>query len=161
MINFPLYGLRKYENIHQEGIYKVINTSRTRFVLDVDIPVPSYVDRRLEILRDSRKPYPLYPLSETYESISDMLLSKTKLFIDGRGKILHWKPKLYYPVVCHKVKSFWYDSRGRGTIEVEGMSTKFKVSDPGAKYVQVVRMGRRNVLFAMTYTWLPNTRKKL
>lgn len=161
MINFPMYALRPFIEVVQEGDYTVIQTARTKYVLDIDVPDTTYSERRLMLLADPLKPYDLYPINQRVETINQILLTKRKKFIDSTGKILSWKPTTFYPVICLPIKSRWTTATGKGVIEVAGLATKFRVSNNNFKYAQVIQVGIRNILYDLCDEYRKQTRRKL
>lgn len=160
-INFPLYEVRHYMSIFEEGKFRVIQTNKNRYVLDyIDKTNTSYADRRLRLLSD-RLPYNIYPLNRRIESINQMMLSKVKKFIDREGILVSWKPTTFYPVVCVPIKSTWITSKGLMGMELKGLPTKFVVTPSNCKYAQVVQVGRLNILFDLCDEIRPKTRKKI
>lgn len=160
MINFPLYGLRQYNSKFEENGLVILQTNKTRYVLDFVDKEGSYVDRRIKMLT-MELPYKIYPLKERYETISQVVMSKRKKFIDKNGKIISWKPTTFYPVVCLPIKSKWVTSKGKYGIEVKGLKSKFIISDPNHKYAQVIQIGRINLLYDVCDEYRPMTRKKI
>ena len=144
-----------------EGQYRVIQTAKTRYILDIEVPDTSYAERRMILLSDSKKPYKLYPLSQRVESIAQILLAKRKQFIDSTGKLVIWKPTQFYPVVCLPIESRWVTDKGVGVITVKTIGTKFRVSNNNFKYAQVVQVGKQNILFDLCNEYRKKTRKKL
>lgn len=161
MISFPMYAMRPFRAIRTEGLYTIVETARSRYVLDVESEGTTYWERRLQLLGDLNKPYPMYPLSQRVETVSQILLSKRRKFINVEGKLLHWKPTTFYPVVCLPIKSRWTTPTGKGGIEVQGLATKFIVSNNSYKYVQVIQVGNRNLLYDMCNDLRKPTRRKL
>jgi hypothetical protein len=161
MISFPMYALRPFQELMHEGDYTILQTAKTRYVLDIDVPDTTYAERRLMLLADPLKPYNLYPLNQRVETINQILLTKRKKFIDSTGKILSWKPTVFYPVVCLPIKSRWTTATGKGVIEVKGLATKFIVSNNNFKYAQVIQAGRKNILYDLCDEYRKQTRKKL
>lgn len=161
MINFPLYEIRGYVDLFDEDGYKIIQTNRNRYVLDYAAESSSlYVDRRIRLL-GRIIPYELYPLNKRIETISQMMLSKVKTFIDKKGKLVSWKPTTFYPVVCVPIKSTWITAKGYMGIELKGLSTKFIITPGDYKYAQVIQVGEKNILFDLCEEMRPRTRKKL
>lgn len=160
MINFPLYEMRKYESIFEEGGYKVIQTARNRYVLDCEHLDGVYAERRLSLLAEDL-PYSLYPLSKRIETISQILECKHRTFIDRLGRIFQWKPSKFYKVECLPIVDRWLTSTGKCTIRVKGCMSKFVVSNGNYKYAQIVKVGKLEYLFELLNDKVPTTRKKI
>ncbi len=162
MINFPLYAIRKYQEIFEdENGYTIIQTAKNRYVLDTYLEGVTYAERRLLLLADEDKPHKLYPLNARLESINQIHLTTCRKFIDSTGKLLTWKPSKMYPVVCLPVKSSWHTAQGKVVLEIKDIPTKFTVSGNAPKYVQVMQVGRKNILFDVCDEYRKRTRKKL
>lgn len=161
-IDFPLYAIRKYACITYEFGYKIIQTHRNKYVLDYeDSDILEYRDRRVALLREEL-PYKLYPISKLIYSVSDMYESKTKIFLDRTGNIVRWIPNKMFPVVSRYIDNIWTNPSGYKVFTVLGLSTKFVIDEyRGEKYASIMQIGKRNILFGLTDTSQPNTRRKL
>lgn len=160
MMNFPLYPVRHYQEVFSEGIYKVIQTNISRYVLDLNI-TGNYVDKRLAILADPHKPYPIYPLRNGIANLEDLASSDKRIFIDSEGRVVKWKPTKFYDVVCLRVTNSFTNSKGKTVLEVDSIHTKFIVSTPATKFVQVIKFGNRYILYSTCNDKRQKSRKKL
>ena len=162
-MNFPLYEMRHFYRIFDEGEYKLVQTNKNVYILDLvdNGTIPELSDRRLEILiRGADKP--LYPLKNRIETYSALMKSKKRVFIDKYGKIVRWTPEKFYPVKTVLIEEKWQTSDGSWRIKPKGYSNNFKVSDGNFKYVRVVEYSPlRCFIYELTDTKLPNTRMKL
>ncbi len=160
---FPLYAMRQYVEIHTDDKYKYITTAKNRYVLDYALIKrdSTYAERRLALLREDL-PHMLYPLSVRIENISKLVTSKTRLFIDGTGKVVLWKPKTFYSVQTCKIVASWLLDNGETRFTVEGHDVAFTVRDFAcARYARVVRIGRLTLLYDTSYSKPSNTRVKI
>lgn len=160
-IKFPLYVVRQYLALSWEGQFRVIQTKYNKYILDVSGVEGDYLERRLHILRLANKPYDLYPLVKRIETISQMVNSGKRVFINPEGTLIRWKPTKLYKVECFPIESAWLTSRGTGIVKAKGLSTKFKTREIGYSHVQVLRAGGQNILFDLCNEHRPTTRKKL
>jgi hypothetical protein len=153
--------MRQYQRIFDTADgYKVVQTNRTRYVLDYTVnDIGTYAERRVMLLGDLDRPYELYPLNKRIESVSQILLSLSRGFIDSTGKLVTWKPSKFYPVICYPIDYSWTTPKGYTGIDVDG--SKFIVSAGIYKYAQLVKVGRLNVLFDLCNERRPDTRKKI
>ena len=106
MLNFklPVYSLRAFESIDNEGNYSVITTRYNKYVLD-DRTLPGTFSQRRLILFENRKdlPYKLYPIRGRITMLSQMVGSKKSQFIDSDGNLINWKKTTFYSIVTAKV----------------------------------------------------------
>jgi hypothetical protein len=162
MVKFPLYELRAYNSIIDEGFFRVIQTQKTRYVLDfLNSDLSSYAERRVALLRHSL-PYKLYPLSRRIENFSNLITSKSRNFIDAEGNLVSWKPKKFREVLCLPIETRFTNNSGNVVVRPKGISESFTISKKvGARYAQVVKVGKRYYLFDMQYERVPTTRKKI
>lgn len=157
-IKFPIYELRKYTEIVWEDEYRVIETSRAKYVLDINTTDTEYSARRLELYRRDL-PYPIYPLTNRLTTLQGIVESKYKKFIDCTGGVLVWKPTKFFKVICHKVQNRWRTDTGNWIVSVDGNT--FRVPEGAYTHAQLIHIGDRRILYGMCSTMLKPTRKKL
>lgn len=106
MLDFklPVYALRAFVSIEQEGDYSVITTRYNKYVLD-NRKLPGTFSQRRLILFEKRKelPYKLYPIRGRISMLSQLVGSKRSQFIDSDGNLINWKKTTFYDVVTSKV----------------------------------------------------------
>lgn len=106
MLDFklPVYALRAFVSIEQEGDYSVITTRYNKYVLD-NRKLPGTFSQRRFILFEKRKelPYKLYPIRGRISMLSQLVGSKRSQFIDSDGNLINWKKTTFYDVVTSKV----------------------------------------------------------
>lgn len=159
---FPLYAVRKYVGILVEGNYRVIQTAKSKYILDVlGHKEVEYSHRRLDLLR-VETPYELYPLNRRYSSISQMVEGKDRVFIDSEGKLVRWVPKTFHRVTSGLVILKWTNQIGHTLFKVQGCDTVFTVRESTVgKFARYINVGVLKLLFDTSDTELPNTRVKL
>jgi len=162
MINFPFYVIRPYLRIFEEGNYKIIETHKNRYVLDyVASKIGSYPMRRVALLSETDKPYGLYRIKYIITSMSQIISSKYKLFLDAAGTLIRWNPKEFAEVSCHRITSRWQTQAGHYAIKLDKVPTTFTVTDANYNYAQVVRIGRTYILYDLCNEMRKSTRKKI
>lgn len=127
-MRFPVWPIRKFEETFIEGNYLCLSTYRNRYVVDyVDSDIEDYVERRLELLRDVYKPYPLYPIHRTISDTGELLLhSKSDRFYDG-SRFVVWKKKKFYKVIHATISSLWSSDTGQPCCLVHKISQIIKL----------------------------------
>lgn len=156
--------MRGYTSIFVEGNYKIIETAKNRYILDLVKSSGDYATRRISILKDTKAPYTIYPLRVRITSLSQLIASKKRTFIDATGKIVVWKPSTFYTLECFRVSSVWETDTGKLVLSVPKISSKFVIEDwkgEHPSYVQVVKMGKGYVLYSPCREYLKTTRKKV
>lgn len=96
---YPVYALRQYFKIFDEGPYKVVDTYTGRYILDYLIMDPlrtSFMDRRIFLLANKDTlPYPIYRIRKSAYNWKQLLglklLHKVRNIIDDSGNILSLK----------------------------------------------------------------------
>jgi hypothetical protein len=161
-INFPLYVMRAWSLKFTEGKYLVLQTNRARYVLDYIEKELTYSKRRLQLLADVNKPYNLYPLKLRIETVSQIVASGKKEFIDADGNIIKWKPTTFHPLVCILISSRWVTSSGSMGIEIKGTGSKFIVTNGHYKYAQVIQIKNgQNILYDLCDDYREPTKRKI
>ena len=161
-MRLPVFQMRKYTEIFEEGCYKIIQTNRRRYVLDIlDTSIGDYSDRRIEMLRRTL-PYKMYPLNKRHSTIASVLSSKHKTYIDNDGRLIAWKPEASYPITCHRIVSRFVNRRGRTIFTCKDLHTKYETAkDLGYTHVQVINFKGRYLLFDLCFEEKKKTRMKI
>lgn len=107
----PVWAIRPYTRIWVEGDYKIIQTHKTRYVLDVPSLEGNYWERRLKAL-DLDLPYKLYPIKKRFEFVEQLLYHSNKMFIDSEGKLITYKPSRSVKIHISKVTHIWEARNG-------------------------------------------------
>lgn len=163
MINFPLYKVRKYERIFVEGNYKIIETAKSRYVLDIlGQEHKTYGERRLDILRDQHKTYRIYPLEVRISSISQLLKQQHKTYIDSTGKLIEIKKTKFYDVERYRIVHV----EPKGTyyiVRVAGTSSAFRLESlpDGCTHIYCVKFGKSLLFYSFDKGQKPPRRVKL
>ena len=163
MLSFPIYPVRYYEGIEERGNYKYIRGRKREWVLDyVEHPNPDYFERRMELVREGVKPYPLY---KGFYTISQLLENrKYKTYINQQGKLVKWNPTKYYAVKSYAVTQKWIPKETpRLMFTLEPSCEVYEIPAPNivVNYARVVEIGNRRILFDVTEDRMPDTRIKL
>jgi hypothetical protein len=150
---FPLYGIRRYCSLSVEGVFKVIETAKNRYVLDYkDISAePCYSARRLDLLREPWLPYNIYPVNLVVNSQDQLIASRHKLFYTDKGQIVRYKPTKYGKIETHSITSNWVNvSNGKVVIVCRGVNTKFElIKYDNEKYAYVLHEGGKEFLLGI------------
>jgi hypothetical protein len=165
MINFPLYAVRDYTEKTVEGDYVIIQGRKIKYVLDYVPEVRMfdlYADRRLELLRDTTKPYELYPINTIVESIAQIHKCGYKMFLDKYGRLFHWKPRTFVKVKTHLIRTAWQDELGLYHIVAIGCSTVFRLREYcGERYIRVAGFKGLEIFYDLSHERQKDTRIKL
>jgi hypothetical protein len=165
MINFPLYAMRDYVAKTVEGDYIIIQGRSRKYVLDYIPEVrmfDTYSDRRLELLRDTSKPYELYPINIIVESIAQIHKCGYKMFLDKYGKQVQWKPQGFVKVKTCLIRTTWQDQCGIYHVVASGCHTVFKLREyNGERYIRVANFNGVEVVHDLTMERQKDTRIKL
>jgi hypothetical protein len=148
-----------------EGPYTILETYRTRWVLDMEGLEGNYFERRFQMLKLDM-PYKLYPLNKGHRTLGSLLegRAKCKTYIDSEGKLLEWKPQKYYPTKSYRITEKWIPRDiPRLCFAIEPSCEIFWVDAPNypANFARVVEMGNRRILYDVTEHRMKDTRIKL
>lgn len=153
--------MRKYRRIFIEGKYKIIETAKTRYVLDfAEHEEPEYSKRRVKLLAEDL-PYKMYPLNKRITRVAQIFDAKTRLFIDKTGKMINYRPTKFLPVVCRRIVKTWQTPKGYFAIKVDGVASTFLVDSGGYDYAQLIKTNKGYILFDVLYHSVKPTRKKI
>lgn len=159
---FPLYGVRSYVDVYDEGMYRIIETYRGKWTLDHKYETDNnYWQRRLQLLQDRMKPYPLYPLKKKFNNLSQMLKYKTDRYIDSNGKLHKYKKSKFYKLKCVKIDATWKTSKGYSAIKSREVPTTFIIEEPLQPYFRYIKMGRKFILYDLCSEEIPTRRIKI
>lgn len=161
-LKFPLYQVRKYESIFQEGKYRVIQTARNRYVLDIESTKPTYSERRLEILADQNKPYDIYPLNKRVNTLEQMLKLGSSLYINNLGKLVKWSKSKgkYYKVFSSFITECRRNQVGEYLFRCKHSTKQFRTKEYVDKghYCRFVEFGVTTLLLDVSEVDLGATR---
>lgn len=166
MLMLPLYPIRVYETIFEEGKYKIIQTPRNRYVLDyIDRSEPDYLERRFALSKEYL-PYRLYPLYHGYDTVKSLINNrkKHKTYIDRKGNILKWEPKTYHKVTSYKIDHKWIPNTiPRLCFCIPGSCEVFDIAAPNfvVNYARIIEVGNRRILYDVSEEEHPDTRVRL
>lgn len=146
MINFPLYIVRGFSRKFEENGYVCLETYYNRYVLDkLDLP-GDYATRRMYLLADNNKPYNLYKLKYSVNTLSQAMRVKDKNFIDENGKLFKLKTTKFNRIIYKKVISTIKIFNGKYQCYVAGVNTPFVTREP-YKILSLVLINNSYVLF--------------
>lgn len=161
-MKFPIYALRQYVSIYEEGMYKIIETHKCRWVLDHKYPTDNnYWERRLQLLTDPFIPYKLYPLKKKVTSLAQMLRLNTRHFIDGEGTIHVYTKSTFYKLKYAKIEAKWKTAKGYTAIKSREVPTTYIIKDEGYSHFGYIKVGRRFELYELCYEEKPERRIKI
>lgn len=111
--NFPLYEIRKYIEITTEGCLRIIQTAKSKYVLDVlDTNEPLYSKRRLLML-SMELPYKIYPLTKRFDNLAQLVNgARGKMFINSLGRLVQWDKKVSRRIITRKIVRYWETEGG-------------------------------------------------
>lgn len=157
----PVYPVRSYFNIGMEGDFKVIQTYKSKWVLDNPTLSGNYANRRVQML-SMKLPYKLYPLVKRITTLSQLVGSKAKLIIDSEGKLINWVKTTFYRVEVCKVLSISRTTTGKFLCYIQGFEASL-LMESYSPYVSVINVEGSPVLFDIheTRPENPRTRVKL
>lgn len=162
--NFPLYELRGYTDIHDEGIYRVVQTPKTRWVLDYVDEYKTdelYENRRIQLKTDRFRPYELYPLYTRMTTPGQVLLSRKSKFIDKYGKILTYIPSQFCDIEIVKISYSWRVSHSTRAYKILPYNRTFISYDGEFTHLAYVKLGKRFILVDLIHSdKLPEYTKK-
>lgn len=103
-IRFPVYALRGFDTLGMYGDNLVVVTRHATYVLDVPHIGADLKDRRVKMLGMKFGEHKIYPLKERISSISQLIKTKKRIFIDADGKVIKYvKTRKMFPVQYCKV----------------------------------------------------------
>lgn len=157
---FPLYAIRAYESIDLEGDWTIISTFHSKFVLDNKSLEGNYWQRRVRML-DIELPYKLYPMREKFSTVSQVVNSKRRLFVDSEGKLFKYKPTVFYKIQYEKVRLSWTTDSGKTAFIGFKCPDTFIVDSNEFTHFGYIKVGLRYVLYELTNEKKKDARKKL
>lgn len=170
-ISFPIYKLGKEAPIEEEGVsfyLKIYETDTVRkflpLVIDDKNMKGSTLARRRLLLKS--KEIKLYTLSKAIFFIADLikLTVGTSYYIDSTGKIFEYKKTTTVPLIFKKIKKVIPIKTGGATIEIEGISTRYKtlfLPRLECKYAGLLKVGMGYILYGLYENKLPDTKRKI
>ena len=145
---YPVFEVRKYVELREEGNYIVVQTFKTRWVLDYKYKTDEdYATRRIQLKTDRFRPYKLYPLYKMHRTPGQLVKSKHRLFIDRTGKLISYKPQKFYNLKIAKIKASWVTLTGGRAYKVLSTNRTFVSEDTNATHLAYVEIGRRTILY--------------
>lgn len=146
MIKFPLYIVRGFNRKFEENGYICLETYYDRYVLDKPSLSGDYVLRRMQLLADDNKPYKLYKLRYSVNTLSQAIHARTKDFIDEEGNLFTLKKTKFSRIIYKKVVSCVRIFNGKYQCYVSGVNTPFITKEP-YNYLALVHYNNSFVLF--------------
>lgn len=158
MLNFklPVYAVRAYEDLFEEGDFIIIQTHKSRWVLDCPDLEGTYYQRRTKML-GMEMPYKLYPLKKRITTLAQLVNSNSKLLIDESGKLLKWKKEKMYRIEVRKIVSHHQTPTGSWVCYAQGFPTPFMLKKAYG-YVSIINVAGSPVIFDVHET-MPETHR--
>ncbi|QFR57714.1 hypothetical protein CPT_Slocum_157 [Serratia phage Slocum] len=147
MLNFklPVYAVRAYEELFDEGDFLIVQTQKARWVLDCPSLEGTYYERRLMML-GMDLPYKLYPLKKRISTISQLIHSQSRLLIDEQGRLLKWKKEKMYSIEVKKILSRYRTQKGTWVCYAQGFQSPFELSGY-YEYVSIINVAGSPIVF--------------
>lgn len=159
-ITYPVYLLGKQEPIQDGGLSYYLYVQVVRDGADIDVikivddksvDQPTLGRRRLALKAQGKT---LQKLRYAVYFLADLVkLSKGQTwFIDSVGKIFSYKKSTRAPLVFKKIKQVLRNDAGSVIVEVEGVSTRFKIiyaPKPTEKWAGLLKVGLGWVLYGL------------
>lgn len=155
---FPVYALRAYNSVSEEGMYVLVHTPFDTYVLDCKGLEGDYFSRRTQMLA-MELPYKMYPLREQLNTISQIANSKRRDYIDRDGKLWKYKPSKFYNVKYVKVLAASRTWNGYYLLMTK-LPVQF-VTEIVPKYIGYIQVGAAIYLYDLSDELKPATKKKL
>ena len=157
----PLWAMRDYERIWEEGSFKIIQTHKTRYTLDILNLSGNYYERRLKSL-DMILPYKLYPIRKRFEYIDQVLTHRNRQFIDIDGNVLLYKPTRFIQLKTDRIIARWRASNGDVMFRVNGCPRTFRTQlETDHTYLTYAKDGNRFYMYKLCHTKEAPSRKKI
>lgn len=157
MIKFPLYIVRGFTRKFEENGYICLQTYYNRYVLDKASLAGDYATRRMQLLADKNKPYSLYKIQYSINTLSQAINARTKTFIDEDGRLFNLVKTSFSKIIYKKVVSSVELYNGKYQCYVTGIPTPFITKEP-YNYLSLVVYNNSFVLFDVHYE-MPETIK--
>lgn len=134
-ISFPVYYIGNKKPLEENKIHYFLYGKNLQFsdaeykvkiIDDKNEPGDTLAKRRMSLISRNIK---LYPLRKAIFFLQDLIkLAKSNVwFIDSLGTVFEYKKSIKVPLVFKKIKTVINIPTGGAIIEVEGISTRFKV----------------------------------
>lgn len=156
---FPLYGVRQHERLFDEQGFKCVETYYNRYVIDDPRLPGTYPQRRMRLIANAKNlPYKVYPLKHMFTTLSQLLASNYKYFIDDTGAIKKFTKSKMYNIQYKKIVSSTQIFNGKYQCIAQGISTPFILPVP-AEYIAVVLYQNSYMLYGY-YDSLPEVKRQ-
>lgn len=160
-IEFPIYSITpNYKRIWNELNVLYIETDSGQYVLDnKNLNGDTLGQRRLK-----NKTSKLYIPRKTYYTVSQMLNSKNKIFIDSTGRVFNYKKSITVPLKFHKVIKRIRVESGEYVLHLKGIEYPIKVNARKAfeiNYVGILYTSYGYILYSYESEYKKDTRRKI
>lgn len=155
---FPVYAMRSFERITKENGYVLIHTHYTTYILDIPTLEGDYFSRRTQML-GIELPFKVYPLRERFSTLSQVVNSKRREFIDINGRVCTYKPKKFYKIECVRVLRADKTWNGYNLLMTK-LPTQFVTEEVG-NYIRYIKIGAAYYLYEVCNEFVPPKRKKI
>ena len=140
----PLYALRAYEEIWEEGGYTLISTNWRTYVLDCKSLEGDYSHRRLQLMV-MELPHKLYRIDERFRTLPQLILTKRTNMLDKDGNVVRYRKSKWLNVEYTKVLR--NDQTWKGNYRLMTKLNAVFLSDTPSAYVGYIRHGHSIILF--------------
>lgn len=128
------------------------------YTLDCPSLPGDLTERRIALLH-RELPFKLYPLNERFTSISQLIHTKRREFLDADGKLIKYKPTRFVKVQCAKVLRVDKTWNGKNRIMTK-LPVPFVTEDVG-NYLMYIQEGKSYYFFGFSDERQASHRKKI
>ncbi|BBL19295.1 hypothetical protein KIT04_126 [Vibrio phage KIT04] len=140
------------------GEFVLITSKYREYILDCPTLEGNFAERRVQLLAMDLE-FKIYPLRERFTSISQLVNSKRRWFIDSEGNIVRYKPQKFYHIKYAKVLRA--DTTWNGKYRLMTKLPVPFVTETVADYIGYIQVGSAFYLYELTNEKKPVTRKKI
>lgn len=157
----PLYALRPYDEVVRDNApWVLIRAYWGIYVLDNTELSGTYWERRVKML-GMTLPYPLYSLKEKFTTISQIVNSKRRDFIDETGKLFKYKTSKFYTLEYDRVRTLWQTDQGTYGFTGKKCTNIFITDRDDFTHFGYIRVGSKVFLYELCTEMKKSTKRKL
>lgn len=157
---FPLYALRAYVGIRAADGFVIVCSRYREYILDCPALEGTFAERRVQLLSMEKElEYKIYPIKERFTTLSQLVNTKRRWFIDAEGNIVRYKPSKFYPVKYIKVLRA--DRTWNGYYRLMTKLPVAFVTEQVADYIGYIQVGKGFYLYDLSNEKKATTRRKL
>jgi hypothetical protein len=152
-----------YENIEEDDEGELIEQTQYRLVDDKNLPFNSLAMRRLAAKQNGAK---LFKIKIAIFFLGDLIkIAKPNMwFIDSKGKLFNYEKRTRALLKFYKIRLNIPISTGGSILEVEGITTRFKIlfsPDKDKKYAGILHLGKSLILYGVYNEQYDDTWRKV